>query len=127
MEDVTRRDLAGLLGAVAAGMALSAPAQAATGADSLDALAKAKGFTGFGSSAGGGASSASRQPGMTMVSASASSSGAYGACTVMPPAARMVPGSMAQTAKSYQSTPSSGRSSANNSTVQPNSKVHRRS
>jgi len=55
MEEVTRRDLAGLLGAVAAGMAVSAPAQAATGADSLDALAKAKGFTGFGSCAGGGA------------------------------------------------------------------------
>ena len=41
MEEVTRRGLAGLLGAVAAGMAVSAPAQAATGADSLDALAKA--------------------------------------------------------------------------------------
>lgn len=57
MGDVTRRDLAGLvaLGAVTAGMAASAPARAATGADSLDALAKAKGFTGFGSAAGGGA------------------------------------------------------------------------
>src|SRR6185295_7212583 len=58
MEDVTRRDLAGLaaLGAVA-GMAVSAPspALAATGADSLDALAKAKGFAGFGSCMGGGA------------------------------------------------------------------------
>src|SRR5882762_2962939 len=56
MEEVTRRDLAGLLGAVA-GMAVSVPgpAQAATGPDSLDALAKAKGFTGFGSCAGGGA------------------------------------------------------------------------
>jgi endo-1,4-beta-xylanase len=56
MEEVTRRDLAGLLGAVA-GMAVSAPtpAQAATGPDSLDALAKAKGFAGFGSCAGGGA------------------------------------------------------------------------
>jgi hypothetical protein len=30
-------------------------AKAATGSDSLDALAKAKGFGGFGSSAGGGA------------------------------------------------------------------------
>ena len=54
MGDVTRRDLAGLA-ALAAGMAASAPVQAATGADSLDALAKAKGFTGFGSAAGGGA------------------------------------------------------------------------
>ena len=56
MEEVTRRNLAGLaiLGAAAAGMAAS-PAQAATGPDSLDALAKAKGFVGFGSSMGGGA------------------------------------------------------------------------
>jgi endo-1,4-beta-xylanase len=58
MEELTRRDLAGLvaLGAVA-GMTVSAskPALAATGSDSLDALAKAKGFTGFGSCAGGGA------------------------------------------------------------------------
>jgi hypothetical protein len=45
----------------------------------------------------------------------------------MPPAARIGPSSMAHTAKSYQSTPSSGRSSANSSTVQPNSKVHSRS
>jgi hypothetical protein len=65
--------------------------------------------------------------GMTMVSACASSSGWYGACTMMPPAARIGPSSMAHTAKSYQSTSSSGRSSANSSTVQPNSKVHRRS
>ena len=53
MEGLTRRGLAGLavLGAAVAGSA----ADAATGADSLDALAKAKGFTGFGSSMGGGA------------------------------------------------------------------------
>src|SRR6185295_17695175 len=56
MEEVTRRDLVGLAAVAAvAGMAVSAPAQAATGVDSLDALAKAKGFTGFGSCAGGGA------------------------------------------------------------------------
>ena len=59
MGEVTRRDLAGLaaVSAAAAGLAVSVPnpAQAATGADSLDALAKAKGFTGFGSCMGGGA------------------------------------------------------------------------
>src|SRR5258707_20475 len=42
----------------------------------------------------------------------------------MPPAARIGPGSLAQTAKRYHSTPSSGRSSANSSVTQPNSKVH---
>jgi endo-1,4-beta-xylanase len=54
MEGVSRRDLAGLaaIGAVA-GMAGAARAAAAP--DSLDDLAKAKGFTGFGSSMGGGA------------------------------------------------------------------------
>jgi endo-1,4-beta-xylanase len=52
---MTRRDLAGAVvtGALAAGLASTA--EAATGADSLDALAKAKGFVGFGSCAGGGA------------------------------------------------------------------------
>ena len=57
MEDVTRRDLAGLAMVATAGLAAAtaSPAQAATGPDSLDALAKAKGFTGFGSAAGGGA------------------------------------------------------------------------
>ena len=54
MEDMTRRGLAGLaiLGAAAAN---TAAAGAATAPDSLDALAKAKGFIGFGSSMGGGA------------------------------------------------------------------------
>src|SRR3954465_6227750 len=57
MEEVTRRDLAGMAALTSAGLAagLSNPGQAATGADSLDALAKAKGFVGFGSSMGGGA------------------------------------------------------------------------
>jgi len=54
MEEVSRRDVAGLaVGAAAAVMATQA--RGATGPDSLDALAKAKGFTGFGSCAGGGA------------------------------------------------------------------------
>jgi endo-1,4-beta-xylanase len=55
MEGVTRRDWMGMAaaGAVIAGMTGSA--RAATGADSLDALAKAKGFVGFGSCIGGGA------------------------------------------------------------------------
>src|SRR3982751_581291 len=54
MEGLRRRDLAGAVvtGALAAG--LSGTAQAAP-ADSLDALAKAKGFVGFGSAMGGGA------------------------------------------------------------------------
>ena len=54
MEGLRRRDLAGaaVTGALAAGLA--GTAQAAP-AESLDALAKAKGFTGFGSCAGGGA------------------------------------------------------------------------
>jgi endo-1,4-beta-xylanase len=53
--EMRRRDFAGAVvtGALAAGLA--SKAQAATGADSLDALAKAKGFVGFGSCAGGGA------------------------------------------------------------------------
>ena len=57
MQEVSRRDLAktisGLAVLGAAGMATEA--QAATASDSLDALAKAKGFAGFGSCAGGGA------------------------------------------------------------------------
>jgi endo-1,4-beta-xylanase len=55
MEGVTRRDWMGMAaaGAVIAGMTGSA--RAAIGADSLDALAKAKGFVGFGSCIGGGA------------------------------------------------------------------------
>ncbi len=53
MEEMTRRDLAGL--AAAATMAAAGPARAATAPDSLDGLARAKGFAGFGSSAGGGA------------------------------------------------------------------------
>jgi len=57
MEDISRRDMAGR---VMAGVALGAtaaagPVRAAAGPDSLDGLAKAKGFTGFGSSMGGGA------------------------------------------------------------------------
>ena len=58
MEEMTRRDLAGSLFSMAAlGAAASmgiGEAKAATGPDSLDALAKAKGFVGFGSCAGGG-------------------------------------------------------------------------
>ena len=55
MEGMTRRDLAGLTVLGAAGLAVmdSGQARAATGADSLDALAKAKGFVGFGSCMGG--------------------------------------------------------------------------
>jgi len=64
---------------------------------------------------------------MTIVSARSSSLSVYGATTVMPPAARIGPGSLAHTAKRYQSTPSSGRSSANSSVTQPNSKVQSRS
>ena len=59
MEKMTRRDLAGLavLGAAAAGLSGmgATAARAAPGPDSLDALAKAKGFVGFGSCMGGGA------------------------------------------------------------------------
>jgi len=57
MEEMTRRDLAGLTVSAAASVAVGAgdPALAATAPDSLDALAKAKGFVGFGSCAGGGA------------------------------------------------------------------------
>jgi len=55
MQEVTRRDLAGAAMAGAALAGLAGTAQAATGVDSLDALAKAKGFTGFGSCMGGGA------------------------------------------------------------------------
>jgi endo-1,4-beta-xylanase len=54
MEEITRRGLAaGALGVAALG--LVGRADAATGPDSLDALAKAKGFVGFGSAMGGGA------------------------------------------------------------------------
>src|SRR5579872_4103724 len=59
MVDMTRRNLAGFAGLSvlgAAGMAVdTAGAQPAPDSDSLDALAKAKGFTGFGSCMGGGA------------------------------------------------------------------------
>src|SRR5437762_2473841 len=59
MQEVSRRDLAktiASLAALGAAAAVVGPeAKAATGSDSLDALAKAKGFTGFGSCAGGGA------------------------------------------------------------------------
>jgi endo-1,4-beta-xylanase len=61
MEGLTRRAFAGLAvlsGAAAASLGGAAAASAAAGAstsDSLDALAKAKGFTGFGSAIGGGA------------------------------------------------------------------------
>ncbi|HVV28483.1 MAG TPA: endo-1,4-beta-xylanase [Rhizomicrobium sp.] len=60
MEDVTRRGWMGVAAGVTAGAAIAADAtvtaaRAASGVDSLDALAKAKGFTGFGSCIGGGA------------------------------------------------------------------------
>ena len=54
MEEVTRRGLAGLA-VLGAAIADAATARAAAAPDSLDALAKAKGFIGFGSSMGGGA------------------------------------------------------------------------
>ncbi len=53
MQDLTRRGWMG--GAALGAVALAGAAEAATGADSLDALAKAKGFVGFGSCLGGGA------------------------------------------------------------------------
>jgi endo-1,4-beta-xylanase len=52
MEEMRRRDLAGLVG-VSVGAA--GQARAAAAPESLDSLAKAKGFIGFGSCAGGGA------------------------------------------------------------------------
>jgi endo-1,4-beta-xylanase len=55
MGGLTRRDLAGLAATGAAMAAVTGVANAATGPDSLDALAKAKGFVGFGSCLGGGA------------------------------------------------------------------------
>jgi endo-1,4-beta-xylanase len=61
MEGLTRRAFAGLavLGGAAAaslgGVAAASATAAASTSDSLDALAKAKGFTGFGSAIGGGA------------------------------------------------------------------------
>lgn len=61
MEEMTRRDLAGAISGLAvlgaAGLAAGGAtgAQAASAPDSLDALAKAKGFVGFGSCMGGGA------------------------------------------------------------------------
>jgi hypothetical protein len=54
MEEMTRRDLAKTLSAAAVLGAVAGEAKAATSPDSLDALAKAKGFVGFGSCAGGG-------------------------------------------------------------------------
>src|SRR5213083_2328260 len=54
MEEMTRRGLAaGAVGFAALGLA--GTVRAAAGLDSLDALAKAKGFVGFGSAMGGGA------------------------------------------------------------------------
>ena len=57
MEEVSRRDMGSRMMAAAAlgAMAAAGPARAASSPDSLDGLAKAKGFTGFGSSMGGGA------------------------------------------------------------------------
>jgi len=55
MEEMTRRDLAGVAALGVAGLAAASQARAAAAPESLDALAKAKGFTGFGSCAGGGA------------------------------------------------------------------------
>src|SRR3954464_15343013 len=57
MEEVSRRDMAGQGMAAAALGARGAggPPRAASGPGSLVGLAKAKGFTGFGSSMGGGA------------------------------------------------------------------------
>jgi endo-1,4-beta-xylanase len=57
MDGLSRRGLAGVAAgaAMAGASALGGAAKAATGSDSLDALAKAKGFTGFGSAIGGGA------------------------------------------------------------------------
>ncbi len=52
MASMTRRDLAGL---AAIGVAAASTAASAAAPDSLDGLAKAKGFVGFGSCAGGGA------------------------------------------------------------------------
>jgi endo-1,4-beta-xylanase len=57
MEEVSRRDMASRVMAAAAlgAVAAAGPARAASSPDSLDGLAKAKGFAGFGSSMGGGA------------------------------------------------------------------------
>ena len=58
MEEMTRRGLAARSAGLAVGLAglgVAGAARAATGPDSLDALAKAKGFVGFGSAMGGGA------------------------------------------------------------------------
>ena len=55
MEEMTRRDLASVAALGVAGLAAASQARAAAAPESLDALAKAKGFTGFGSCAGGGA------------------------------------------------------------------------
>src|ERR1700743_3778988 len=52
MASMTRRDLAAL---AAIGVAAASTAASAVAPDSLDGLAKAKGFAGFGSCAGGGA------------------------------------------------------------------------
>src|SRR4051812_1716797 len=56
MEEVSRRDMAGqVMAAAALGTLAAAGPAPASSPDSLDGLAKAKGFTGFGSSMGGGA------------------------------------------------------------------------
>jgi endo-1,4-beta-xylanase len=55
MGGFTRRDLAGMATMGVAAASMTGPVRAATGPDSLDALAKARGFTGFGSCIGGGA------------------------------------------------------------------------
>lgn len=57
MDGFSRRDLARVAAgtAVVGASLVGSAANAATGTDSLDALAKAKGFTGFGSAIGGGA------------------------------------------------------------------------
>lgn len=55
MSGITRRDLAGMAAMGVAAANMTGTARAATAQDSLDALAKAKGFTGFGSCIGGGA------------------------------------------------------------------------
>jgi endo-1,4-beta-xylanase len=54
MEEMRRRDLAGMAVLGAVGLTGATQAQAA-GSESPDALAKAKGFVGFGSCMGGGA------------------------------------------------------------------------
>src|SRR3569623_664701 len=55
MGDVTRRDLAGMAAMGVAAASMTSMARAATGPDTLDALARTKGYNGFGSCIGGGA------------------------------------------------------------------------